>query len=42
MGSTKRTEALYHILIARFWNKGAMGVVLPEGVRETVNLATGH
>ena len=42
MGSVRKTEDLYNILIARFWHKKGMGIILKEGVRETVNLATGH
>lgn len=42
MGSVRKTEYLYNILIAWFWHKKEMGIILTGGVRETVNLAIGH
>lgn len=41
MGQLRKVEALYNILIASFPNKRELGVVLTEGVREAVSLATG-
>lgn len=42
MGTVRKTEDLHNILIARFWHKKKMGIIITEGVRETVNLAIGH
>lgn len=41
-GRLRKTQALYNILIARIQDKRELGVVLIEGVRETVNPVTGH
>lgn len=38
----RKMEPLYNILTASFHTKSDLGVVLPEGVRETVNPVTGH
>ena len=41
MGSVRKTEYLYNILIARFWHKKEMGIILTGGLGR-LNLAIGH